>query len=111
MRESYTEGVATHGGREPCVDDPQGRGEASVAVRAGRAIEPRNGQFGVLTLLVVRKAISSTALARAADGPRVVGEPVHVRNLDVREPGGPMLARPADHRAGRSGKAEAARLR
>src|SRR6266545_83611 len=51
MRESYTEGVATHGGREPCVDDPQGRGEASVAVRAGWAIEPRNGQFGVLTLL------------------------------------------------------------
>src|SRR6266545_2461937 len=101
MRESYTEGVATHGGREPCVDDPQGRGEASVAVRAGRAIEPRNGQFGVLTLLVVRKATPSTALARAADGPRVVGEPVHVRNLDAREPGDPMLARPADHRAGR----------
>jgi hypothetical protein len=36
---------------------------------------------------------------------------VHVRNLDAREPGDPMLARPADHRAGRSGKAEAARLR
>jgi hypothetical protein len=36
---------------------------------------------------------------------------VHVRNLDAREPGGPMLARLADHRAGRSGKAEVARLR
>lgn len=42
MREPYIEGVATHDGREPCVDDPRGRGEASVAVRAGRAIEPRN---------------------------------------------------------------------
>jgi hypothetical protein len=62
-------------------------------------------------LLVVRKATPSTALARAAGGPRVVGEPVHVRNLDAREPGGPMLARLADHRAGRSGKAEVARLR
>lgn len=42
MKEPYIEGVATRDGREPCVDDPEGRGEASVAVRAGRAIEPRN---------------------------------------------------------------------
>jgi hypothetical protein len=42
MRELYIEGLATHDGREPCVGACEGVGEASVAVRAGRAIEPRN---------------------------------------------------------------------
>jgi hypothetical protein len=42
MRELYIEGLATHDGREPCVGAREGTGEASVAVRAGRAIEPRN---------------------------------------------------------------------
>lgn len=42
MQEPYTEGVATHGGREPCVGVREGAGEASVAARAGQAIEPRN---------------------------------------------------------------------
>ena len=43
MKELYTEGVATHGGPELCVDDPQGCSEALSGVRADRAIEPRNG--------------------------------------------------------------------
>jgi hypothetical protein len=42
MEELHTEGLATHGDPEPCVDDPRGRGEASVGARLGRAIEPRN---------------------------------------------------------------------
>jgi hypothetical protein len=42
MKELYVEGLATHGGPEPCVDVPRGRGEALAGVRAGRAIEPRN---------------------------------------------------------------------
>jgi hypothetical protein len=42
MRESYIEGVAIHGGREPCVGVRKDAGEASVAVHAGQAIEPRN---------------------------------------------------------------------
>jgi hypothetical protein len=42
MRESDTEGVAIHGGPEPCVGVREGAGEASVGVRAGWAIEPRN---------------------------------------------------------------------
>jgi len=42
MEELHTEGVATHGDPEPCVDVPRGRGEVSVGVRAGRAMEPRN---------------------------------------------------------------------
>lgn len=42
MEELYIEGVATHGGPEPCVGDPRGRSEALVGVCVGRAIEPRN---------------------------------------------------------------------
>jgi hypothetical protein len=42
MKELYIEGVAIHDDREPCVGARKGAGEASVAARAGRAIEPRN---------------------------------------------------------------------
>jgi hypothetical protein len=41
MRELYIEGVAIHGGPEPCAVVRKGGGEASVGVRAGWAIEPR----------------------------------------------------------------------
>jgi len=111
MKELYIEGVATHDDPEPCVGVRKGAGEASAGAHVGRAIEPRNGQFGVPTLLVGRKATPAAALARVAVGPRAVEEPVHAWNLHAREPGGPMLARRADHQAGRSGKAEVVRLR
>jgi hypothetical protein len=42
MGELYIEGLASHDGREPCAGICEGSGEASVAARAGRAIEPRN---------------------------------------------------------------------
>ena len=42
MKEPYVEGVATHDDRKPCVGAGKGAGEASVAARMGRAIEPRN---------------------------------------------------------------------
>jgi hypothetical protein len=44
MQELYIEGLANHDGREPCVGAREGAGEASVAARAGRAIEPRNNR-------------------------------------------------------------------
>jgi hypothetical protein len=110
MEELCAEGLATHGGPESCVDDPRGRGEALTGARAGRAIEPRNQDSGVPTSLSWRKATLPAALARAAGGPRAVGEPGHVRNLHAREPGEPAPARLADHRAGRSGNAEAVSL-
>jgi hypothetical protein len=60
----------------------------------------------------MRKATSQAAsYARAVGGPRAVREPLHVGSLHAREPGDPTVARPADHGAGRSGKAEAASLR
>ena len=107
MEELYAEGVATHGGPESCVDVPRGRGEALTGVRAGRAIEPRNGESGAPTLSNERKATPLAALSRAAGGPRAVIEPGHVQNLHAREPGEPVPARLADHRAGRPGNAEA----
>ncbi|MDQ1250692.1 MAG: hypothetical protein QG597_5072 [Actinomycetota bacterium] len=111
MEELHVEGLATHDGPQPCVDDPRGRGEALAWARAGRAIEPRNERIGVPTLSKEWKATPLVALSRAARGPRVVGEPRHVRNLQAREPGDPTLAHLADHRVGRSENAEAVRLR
>jgi len=107
MEELYVEGLATRGGPESCVDVPRGRGEALTGARAGRAIEPRNQQSGVLTLSRRWKAIPQPALSRAVWGPRAVREPGHVRNLHAREPGEPVPARPPDQRSGRSGNAGA----
>ena len=42
MEELCIEGLANHDDREPCVGAREGAGEASVAARAGQAIEPRN---------------------------------------------------------------------
>ena len=72
MEELYAEGVATHGGPESCAGVREGVGEALIGVRAGRAIEPRNYEFGVPTLFLKRKAISLVALSRGAGGPRAV---------------------------------------
>jgi hypothetical protein len=41
MEVLYVEGLATHGGREPCVDDREGVAKRWAWARAGRAIEPR----------------------------------------------------------------------
>jgi RNA-directed DNA polymerase len=94
MEELYVEGLASHDGPESCVDGPRGRGEALTGVGAGQAIEPRNAGSGVPTLSMRWKATSSAALARVAGGPRAVGEPGHVRNLQAREPGDPRTALP-----------------
>ena len=69
-------------------------------------------ETGVPTLLQVAEGnIAGGDMARAASGPRAVEEPVHVRNLHVREPGDPTVARHVDHGTGRSGKAKAVSLR
>ena len=108
MRVLYIEGVAIHSGPESCVAVREGGGEALTGVRAGRAIEPRNqGIQGADAVKQAGRQHRWQRYARAARGPCAVGEPLHARNLHAREPGYPMLARPVDHRAGRSGKAKA----
>ena len=103
MEELCVEGLANHDDREPCAGAREGAGEASVAARAGRAIEPRN--VGTRGADAVGRAEGNTltALSRAAWGPRAVRDPWHVRNLRAREPGGPVPARPRGLRAGRRG--------
>jgi hypothetical protein len=110
MEELCAEGLATHGDPESCVDDPVrawrsvDRGTCRPGYRAAKS------ESGVPTLSQRRKATLLVALARAACGPCAVIEPGHVRNLHAREPGEPVAARLADHRAGRSGNAEAVSL-
>ena len=72
----------------------EGGGEASVGVRAGWAIEPRKViESGCRRCHMKRKATPPPAFSRAVGGPRGVGEPVHARSLQAREPGGPTVTR------------------
>jgi len=109
MEELNIEGLANHGDRERCVGAREGAGEASLAARAGQAIEPRNHRVRGADLRK-RKANTASGVIASCRWARAVRDPVHVRNLHAREPGDPGLARLCDHRAGRSGKAKAARL-
>jgi len=112
MEELCIEGLANHDDREPCVGAREGAGEASVAARAGQAIEPRNQRVrGADAVYESGRQYRRRRYRESLGGPRAVRDPVHVRNLHAREPGDPGLARLADHRAGRSGKAKAVRLR
>ena len=94
MEEPYAEGVAIHGGPESCVGAREGAGEALTGARAGRAIEPRNQQFGVPTQYPLVEGNTTSGAMRDAGRPRAVREPGHARNLRVREPGDPT-ARPS----------------
>ena len=69
LEELYVEGVAIHGGPESCVCAREGAGEALTGARVGRAIEPRNHQFGVPTPLPWWKAIRPVALCESLVGP------------------------------------------
>ena len=100
MKELYIEGVAIHDGPESCVGVREGGGEALTGARAGRAIEPRNQESGVPTLLQKRKATSSAALSRAAVDPARSENP-GMHGISMRENREiPSLARPADRRVG-----------
>jgi hypothetical protein len=69
MEELYAEGVAIHGGPESCVGAREGVGEALTGARVGRAIEPRNHQFGVPTPSPWWKATRPAALCETLVGP------------------------------------------
>ena len=69
MEELYVEGLATRGGPESCVAFRKGRGEALTGARVGRAIEPRNHQFGVPTPSPWWKATRPVALCESLAGP------------------------------------------
>jgi len=108
MEEPYTEGLATRGDPESCAVVRKGGGEALTGVRTGRDIEPRNNLFwGADAVQTSGRQHPRWRYARAAGGPCAVEDPVYVRNLHAREPGGPTLARGRDRAAGRLGNAKA----
>ena len=62
MEELHTEGLATRGDPQSCVDDPRGRGEALTGARAGRVLSRVINVFGVPTLCKRWKATPAAAL-------------------------------------------------
>src|SRR5205809_6957342 len=98
MKELYVEGLASHDGPESCAGVREGAGEALTGVRAGGAIELRNVDVrgADAVSLSGRQHRRQRHRELAADGPRAVGEPVHARNLQAREPGDPMAASAGD---------------
>ena len=107
MEELCAEGLATHGDPESCVDDPRGRGEALTGARAGRAIEPRNGNPGC------PRCLNSGRQHRWRCYREPLADPARSKNqgmygTSVRENREiPCSPARADRRAGRSGNAEA----
>ena len=92
MRESDIEGLAIHDGPEPCVVVREGGGEASVGVRAGRAIEPRNLLVrGADVVLQGGRQHRRRRFREPSADPAGSENLCHARNLRMREPGGPTV--------------------
>jgi len=112
MEELYVEGVATHDDPESCVDDPRGRGEALTGARAGRAIEPRNQRDRGADVVESAEGNTAGGVMRESPGGPARSENQGMHGTSMRENREiPSPTHPADHRVGRSGNAEAVRLR
>ena len=95
MEELHTEGLATRGDPESCVDDPRGRGEALAGARAGRAIEPRNlNDRGADAVQEVEGNIAGGVMRESLVVPARSKNPGTHDKLHAREPGGPATTRP-----------------
>ena len=108
MKELYEKGVATHLGPEPCGGRRKATTEASVGVRAGRAIEPRKcvaqGADAVVPAEGNRSAGATASRSTTLRGQR----PRHARKLIAREPGDPTNGHGDDGAAVRPGNPEGA---
>jgi hypothetical protein len=122
MEGSHIEGLAIHGGPEPCVGDPQGRSEALARGARRPAMEPRNVHiWGADAVLSGGRQHCWRRFREPFSRPHEVGEPVHACDLSMLEnresPRSPELAddtppfmdRGVAYRlaAGRAGKAKA----
>jgi RNA-directed DNA polymerase len=108
MRTPDIEGVATRDGPESCVGDPRGRRRSVDRGACRPAIEPRNHSSGVPTSSHETEGhiVGGASASRLADPAR--SENLCMYGVLLRENREiPLLARLADHRAGRSGNAEA----
>ncbi len=82
MQESYVEDLANHDVPDHALATREGAAKRWFGVRAGQAIQPRNGaRLGCRRGHGTWKAISLAAFWRAVSGPRGVGEPWHARDL------------------------------
>src|SRR5215217_4771803 len=96
MRVLYVEGVAIHGGPEPCVGRPRGRRRSVGRGRAGWAIEPRNQWFGVPTLSQQAEGhVAGGAMRESSDLPVLAHGDLRAcpGSPTAREPGGPTITR------------------
>jgi hypothetical protein len=71
MKDPYDEGIASHIGPESCVGSRKGAYEALTGGRAGRATEPRKGDFwGADVVGRTEGNTGCTAIARCSRTPR-----------------------------------------
>ena len=100
MKEPYIEGLATHDGPESCVGAREGGGEALTGVRAGRAIEPRNQEFGVPTPLSRPEGNIAGGAMRESPGDPARSKNHGMYGISMRENREevPLLVRRVDHR-------------
>ena len=111
MRTPDIEGVAIHGGPESCVDGPRGSWRSVDRGTCRPAIEPRNHWFGVPTSSHEAEGHIFGSVMRELPGDPARSENLCMYGVLMRENREiPPLARPADHRAGRPGNAEAVSL-
>ena len=112
MREPYGEAVATRAGPEPWRGVRKGAPQASVGVRVGGAWSRVSFECpGRRGCSPMPKAAPTASLARDAEGPRAVEDPMHARKLSVQELGGPALGRDEDGVAVRAVNPTGARRR
>jgi hypothetical protein len=112
METLYIEGLAPHGGPQPCVDDPRGRGEALAWVGVGRAMEPRNQRDRGADTVQEVEGNTAGGVMREPSGDPARSENQGMHGVFMRENReSPSPARPVDRWSGRSGNAKAVRLR
>ena len=75
MKESYNEGVASHIGPEPCLDDPRGRGGSVGRGKHRRAIELRKHDIPEAELVAWREGNTGHRDKRAESRSGGVEEP------------------------------------
>ncbi len=94
MKESYVEGLATHGGPESCVAGRKASGEALTGVRAGRVLSRENHCLRSADVLGAGgRPHPAHRYRKMRSGLRAVRDPVHVRKHLAREPGDPVSFR------------------
>jgi hypothetical protein len=85
MKTLYVEGVANHDGPEPCVDVPQGRGEALDRGMRRPAIEPRNQQDRGADAVLEAEGHTVSSATRELLGDPARSETLCMRRISVRE--------------------------